>query len=141
MSKSKRTGECATTGLKDAALRLLSDAVARTDRNSAWNEVFALVLLFIGTLLFVALISYTPKDIPSWIWFSRVSPANHPAQNFIGPVGAVVAGICYETIRVFASLLLAAVRVGFGVARFFQPRLRAVPRSPLIKQFRYAETE
>jgi len=109
--------------------------VARTDRNSAWNEVFALVLLFIGTLLFFALISYTPKDIPSWIWFSRVSPANHPAQNFIGPVGAVVAGICYQTIGVFASLLLAAVLLGFGVAKLFHPRLRAVPRIPWIVLF------
>ncbi|PYI48999.1 MAG: DNA translocase FtsK [Verrucomicrobia bacterium] len=121
--------------MKDAAVGLLSDAVARTDRNSAWNEVFALVLLFIGTLLFFALISYTPKDIPSWIWFSRVSPANHPAQNFIGPVGAVVAGICYQTIGVFASLLLAAVLLGFGVAKLFHPRLRAVPRIPWIVLF------
>ena len=109
--------------------------MARTDRHSAWNEVFALVLLFIGTLLFFALISYTPKDIPSWIWFSRVSPANHPAQNFIGPVGAVVAGICYQTIGVFASLLLAAVLLGFGVAKLFHPRLRAVPRIPWIVLF------
>ena len=109
--------------------------MARTDRNSAWNEVFALVLLFIGTLLFFALISYTPKDIPSWIWFSRVSPANHPAQNFIGPVGAVVAGICYQTIGVFASLLLAAVLLGFGVAKLFHPRLRATPRIPWIVLF------
>ena len=109
--------------------------MARTDRNSVWNEVFALVLLFIGTLLFFALISYTPKDIPSWIWFSHVSPANHPAQNFIGPVGAVVAGICYQTIGVFASLLLAAVLLGFGVAKLFHPRLRAVPRIPWIVLF------
>ncbi|HEY4257276.1 MAG TPA: DNA translocase FtsK [Candidatus Udaeobacter sp.] len=116
-------------------MRLLSDAVARTDRNSAWNEVFALVLLFIGTLLFLALISYTPKDIPSWIWFSRVSPANHPAQNFIGPVGAVVAGICYQSIGVFASLLLAAVLLGFGVAKLFHPRLRVAPRIPWIVLF------
>jgi S-DNA-T family DNA segregation ATPase FtsK/SpoIIIE len=121
--------------LKDAAAGLLSDAVARTDRNSAWNEVFALVLLFIGTLLFFALISYTPKDIPSWIWFSHVSPANHPAQNFIGPVGAIVAGICYQTIGVFASLLLAAVLLGFGVAKLFHPRLRVTPRIPWIVLF------
>ena len=66
-------------------MALLSHAVGRTERLSAWNEVFALVLLFAGTLLFFALISYTPKDIPSWFWFSHVSPANHPAQNFIGP--------------------------------------------------------
>jgi S-DNA-T family DNA segregation ATPase FtsK/SpoIIIE len=109
--------------------------VARTDRNSAWNEVFALVLLFVGTLLFFALISYTPKDIPSWIWFSHVSPANHPAQNFIGPVGAIVAGICYQTIGVFASLLLAAVLLGFGVAKLFHPRLRMTPRIPWIVLF------
>jgi DNA segregation ATPase FtsK/SpoIIIE, S-DNA-T family len=121
--------------LKDGAAGLLSDAVARTDRNSAWNEVFALVLLFAGTLLFFALISYTPKDIPSWIWFSHVSPANHPAQNFIGPVGAIVAGICYQTIGVFASLLLAAVLLGFGVAKLFHPALRVTPRIPWIVLF------
>jgi S-DNA-T family DNA segregation ATPase FtsK/SpoIIIE len=116
-------------------LELLSNAVARTDRNNAWNEVFALVLLFVGTLLFFALISYTPKDIPSWIWFSHVSPANRPAQNFIGPVGAIVAGICYQTIGVFASLLLAAVLLGFGVAKLFHPRLRVTPRIPWIVLF------
>jgi S-DNA-T family DNA segregation ATPase FtsK/SpoIIIE len=121
--------------LKDAAAGLLSDAVARTDKQSAWSEVFALILLFVGTLLFFALISYTPKDVPSWIWFSHISPANHPAQNFIGPVGAIVAGICYQFIGVFASLLLAAVLLGFGAAKLFYPRLRVVPRIPWIVLF------
>ena len=116
-------------------MALLSHAVGRTERLSAWNEVFALVLLFAGTLLFFALISYTPKDIPSWLWFSHVSPANHPAQNFIGPVGAIVAGICYQLIGVFASLLLAAVLLGFGAAKLFYPRLRFVPRIPWIVLF------
>ena len=109
--------------------------MGRTERLSAWNEVFALVLLFAGTLLFFALISYTPKDIPSWFWFSHVSPANHPAQNFIGPVGAIVAGICYQLIGVFASLLLAAVLLGFGAAKLFYPRLRIVLRIPWIVLF------
>jgi DNA segregation ATPase FtsK/SpoIIIE, S-DNA-T family len=109
--------------------------VGRTERLSAWNEVFALVLLFAGTLLFFALISYTPKDIPSWLWFSHVSPANHPAQNFIGPLGAIVAGICYQLIGVFASLLLAAVLLGFGAAKLFYPRLRFAPRIPWIVLF------
>src|SRR5437867_4972788 len=116
-------------------MELLSNAVARTDRNNASNEVFALVLLFVGTLLFFALISYTPKDVPSWVWFSHISPSNHPAQNFIGPVGAIVAGICYQTIGVFASLLLAAVLLGFGVAKLFHPRLRVTPRIPWIVLF------
>ncbi|MGC2626888.1 MAG: DNA translocase FtsK 4TM domain-containing protein, partial [Candidatus Udaeobacter sp.] len=116
-------------------MALLSAAVGRTERLSAWNEVFALVLLFAGTLLFFALISYTPNDIPSWLWFSHVSPANHPAQNFIGPLGAIFAGICYQLIGVFASLLLAAVLLGFGAAKLFYPRLRFVPRIPWIVLF------
>jgi len=109
--------------------------VARTDKQSPWSEVFALILLFVGTLLFFALISYTPKDVPSWIWFSHISPSNHPAQNFIGPVGAIVAGICYQLIGVFASLLLAAVLLGFGAAKLFHPRLRMTPRIPWIVLF------
>jgi S-DNA-T family DNA segregation ATPase FtsK/SpoIIIE len=109
--------------------------VARTDKQSAWSEVFALILLFVGTLLFFALISYTPKDVPSWIWFSHISPSNHPAQNFIGPVGAIVAGICYQCIGVFASLLLAAVLLGFGAAKLFYPRLRVTPRIAWIVLF------
>jgi DNA segregation ATPase FtsK/SpoIIIE, S-DNA-T family len=120
--------------LKDADGGLLSDAVARTDRHSAWNEVFALVLLFSGTLLFFALISYTPKDVPSWIWFSNISPANHPAQNFIGPVGAIIAGICYQFIGA-AAYLLAAILLGFGAAKLFYPRLRVVPRLAWIGLF------
>src|SRR5437660_3056353 len=116
-------------------MELLSDAVARTDKPSAWSEVFALILLFVGTLLFFALISYTPKDVPSWVWFSHISPSNHPAQNFIGPVGAIVAGICYQCIGVFASLLLAAVLLGFGAAKLFHPRLRVTPRIPWIVLF------
>src|SRR6266480_4268106 len=116
-------------------MALLSHAVARTDKQSAWSEVFALVLLFTGTLLFFALISYTPKDVPSWIWFSHISPSNHPAQNFIGPVGAIVAGICYQLIGVFASLLVAAVLLGFGAAKLFHSRLHVVPRLPWIVLF------
>jgi len=108
--------------------------VARTDRHNAWNEVFALVLLFVGTLLFFALISFTPKDVPSWIWFSNISPANHPAQNFIGPVGAVVAGICYQLIGA-GAYLLAAILLGFGAAKLFYPGLRMTPRLAWIILF------
>jgi S-DNA-T family DNA segregation ATPase FtsK/SpoIIIE len=120
--------------LKEAPTGLLSDAVARTDRHSAWNEVFALVLLFVGTLLFFALISYTPKDVPSWIWFSSHSPANRPAQNFIGPVGAIIAGICYQLIGA-AAYLLAAILLGFGAAKLFHPSLRVTRRLLWIALF------
>jgi S-DNA-T family DNA segregation ATPase FtsK/SpoIIIE len=104
------------------------------EKNSAWNEVFALILLFVGTLLFLALISYTPKDVPSWVWFSNISPANHPAQNFIGPFGAIVAGICYQLIGA-AGYLSAAILLGFGAAKLFHPRLRVTRRITWIILF------
>src|SRR5438477_12155062 len=104
------------------------------EKNSVWNEVFALILLFVGTLLFLALSSYTPKDVPSWVWFSHISPANHPAQNFIGPIGAIVAGICYHLIGA-ASYLLAAILLGFGAAKLFYSGLRVTPRIPWIVLF------
>src|SRR5438067_2603363 len=104
------------------------------EKNSAWNEVFALILLFVGTLLFLALVSYTPKDVPSWVWFSHISPANHPAQNFIGPFGAIIAGICYQLVGA-AAYLLAATLLGFGVAKLFYPRLRVTRRITWIILF------
>ncbi len=108
--------------------------MARMEKNSAWNEVFALILLFVGTLLFLALVSYTPKDVPSWVWFSHISPANHPAQNFIGPFGAIIAGICYQLIGA-AAYLLAAILLGFGVVKLFHPRLRMTQRITWIILF------
>ena len=120
--------------MKRARAALLSSTVGRTVRNSAWNEVFALILLFVGTLLFLALISYTPKDVPSWVWFSRISPANHPAQNFIGPFGAIIAGICYYMFGA-ASYFLAAILLGFGAAKLFHSRLRVAARIPWIVLF------
>ena len=108
--------------------------MARTVRNSAWNEVFALILLGVGTLLFLALISYTPKDLPSWVWFSQVSSPNRPVQNFIGPFGAILAGFCYLMIGA-ASYLLAAVLLGFGAAKLFHANLRVTARLPWIILF------
>ena len=101
--------------------------MGRTVRKNAWNEVFALVLLGVGTLLFLALISYAPKDLPSWVPWSYLSPPNRPAQNFIGPFGAIIASICYFMIGA-ASYLLAAILLGFGAAKLFHSSLRVMPR-------------
>ena len=97
--------------------------MARSVKNNAWHEVFALILLGVGTLLFLALISYAPKDLPSWIPWSYLSPPNRPAQNFIGPFGAVLASLCYFLIG-GASYLLAVILLGFGGAKLFHPSLR-----------------
>jgi DNA segregation ATPase FtsK/SpoIIIE, S-DNA-T family len=108
--------------------------VARTVKSNAWNEVFALILLFVGTLLFLALVSYNPKDLPSWVPWSYLSPPNRPAQNFIGPFGAIVAGFCYLMMGA-ASYLLAATLLGFGAAKLFHPTLRTSRRIPWIILF------
>jgi DNA segregation ATPase FtsK/SpoIIIE, S-DNA-T family len=108
--------------------------VARPVKSNAWNEVFALILLGVGTLLFLALISYTPKDVPSWIWFSQVSSPNRPAQNFIGPFGAIIAGFSYMMLGA-ASYLLAVVLLGFGGAKLFHAKLRVAPRLGWIVLF------
>ncbi|HEY2103240.1 MAG TPA: DNA translocase FtsK [Chthoniobacterales bacterium] len=108
--------------------------MGRSAKNSAWNEVFALILLGVGTLLFLALISYNPRDLPAWWPLSYLSPPNRPAQNFIGPFGAIFASVFYLLIGA-ASYLLAAVLLGFGAAKLFYGRLRVMARLPWIVLF------
>jgi S-DNA-T family DNA segregation ATPase FtsK/SpoIIIE len=108
--------------------------VPRSVKNSAWNEVFAIILLGVGTLLFLALVSYNPKDLPAWVPWSYLSPPNRPAQNFIGPFGAIVAGFCYLMLGA-ASYLLAAILLGFGAAKLFHSSLHVTPRIPWIVLF------
>ena len=108
--------------------------MARSVKNNAWNEVFALVLIFTGTLLFLSLVSYNPKDLPGWVPWSYLSPANRPAQNFIGPFGAIVASVFYFLVGA-ASYLLAAVLLGFGAAKLFYSSLRVLRRLPWIILF------
>ena len=108
--------------------------MSRSTKNNAWNEVVAIILLGVGTLLFLALISYNPKDLPSWVPWSYLSPPNRPAQNFIGPFGAILAGFCYLTLGA-ASYLLAGVVLFFGAAKLFHTNSRLIERLPWIILF------
>ncbi len=108
--------------------------MAQSRKHNAWNEVMGLVLLGAGTVLFLALISYTPKDVPSWVWFSSVSPPNNPAQNFIGPTGAIIAGFMYLTLGA-ASYLVATILLGFGGAKLFLAGFRIIRRLPWAVAF------
>ncbi|MBV8143343.1 MAG: DNA translocase FtsK [Verrucomicrobia bacterium] len=108
--------------------------MSQSRKHNAWNEVVGLVLLGVGTVVFLALISYTPKDVPSWVWFSAISPPNNPAQNFIGPTGAVLAGFLYMTLG-SASYLVATVFLGFGGAKLFLPGFRILRRLPWVVVF------
>src|SRR3954453_20569290 len=115
-------------------MRSTMSAVARPAKNTAWNEVFALILLGVGTLLFLALISYNPQDVPAYFWFSKVSTRALPTQNFIGPAGAIIGGFCYFMVGA-ASYFLAVVLLGFGAAKLFHPQLRVAKRAGWIALF------
>ena len=72
------------------------------------HEVLSLVYLGIGTLLYLALISYSPSDVPSWFPLSSLASARGPVLNFVGRTGAIVACSSYA-FRGAASYLLAAL--------------------------------
>lgn len=91
--------------------------------SKAWSEVLGLILLGAGTLLFLALVSYTPADVPSWVpLISQQAGGTEATENFIGPVGAVVAGFSYFLLGA-AAYLFSVVLIGFGGAKFLSSGL------------------
>src|SRR2546430_10274149 len=113
------------------SISMSESPVSRSTKNSAWNEVVAIILLGVGTLLFLALISYNPKDLPSWVPWSYLSPPNKPAQNFIGPLGAILASFCYLTLGA-ASYFLAGMLLFFRGATIILTKMRLIARPPGI---------
>lgn len=75
-------------------------------------------LLWAGILLLLALVSYTPSDVPPVVPFvSHTSQPNEPAHNLLGVVGAIVAGFHYFLFG--AGSYLAAVGLCWlGLSRF-----------------------
>ncbi len=79
-----------------------------------WNEGIAIAMGGLGLLLFLALISYTPLDLPSWVPISMTAGGHHQATNFVGPVGAVIAGYLYFLFGA-ACYLIPGVIVWWGI--------------------------
>ena len=95
--------------------------------NPAVSEAIGVLLLGAGVLLLLALVSYDPADVPSWAFFSHVTPSNEKISNFIGIVGVLVAGILYFFLGA-ASYLLAVMLLGFGAGKMFFPKVRMADR-------------
>ncbi len=103
--------------------------------SKAWSEVLGLVLLSFGTLLFLALVSYSPSDVPSWVpLISKQAGSLEQTENFIGPVGAIVAGYSYLLLGA-ASYLMAVVFIGFGGAKFLVGHIKIRQRLWWIAAF------
>lgn len=80
----------------------------------------AVWMLGFGLLLFLALVSYTPKDVPDSLWYSTISSSEPKtaSSNFIGPVGAIFAGFTFFFFGA-ASYLIPTAMLWFGLGRFF----------------------
>ncbi|MEO7317589.1 MAG: DNA translocase FtsK 4TM domain-containing protein [Chthoniobacteraceae bacterium] len=98
------------------------------------HEALGLMLLALGTLLFLALISYHPRDVPTWFPLHAFEPANRHTLNFIGPVGAIIGCTFYSFLGV-GSYLVAAVLLGYGGAKLLQPELHLTRRSLWVVAF------
>ncbi len=75
----------------------------------AFHEGVAILLAGVCAMFALALISYSPADLPSWVPFSSQAGRSGAAHNFIGPVGAVVAGYAYFFLGAAAFLVPAVL--------------------------------
>ncbi len=93
------------------------------DRKPAIDEALGVLLLGLGVLLLLALVSYDPADVPSWAFFSSITPPNPRPGNFIGIAGVLGAGLLYFLFGA-AAYLIAVLFLGFGAAKLFFSRFR-----------------
>jgi S-DNA-T family DNA segregation ATPase FtsK/SpoIIIE len=82
----------------------------------AHTEIISIVLLGSGLLYLLALISFTPDDLPTWVPFGRLAEPNATVDNFVGRLGAVGAGFSYYILGA-ASYLIPACLIWFGGAK------------------------
>ena len=92
-----------------------------------FSDIKALGLVTMGSLLFLALYSYTPDDVPPSFSFASRAVPNDPVLNAIGPFGAILGG---ETIFLLgaAAFLVPACLIWLGLSRILMP-VRSVGRS------------
>ena len=62
-------------------------------------EIFGLVLLFLGLLLFVALLSYSPED-PNFIFTEKTE-----IKNFLGFKGSFISDLFFQSVGLTAYLI------------------------------------
>ena len=76
-----------------------------------------LLLFFGGVLLLLALCSFEPRDVSSWLPYAKYAHSSDIPLNFIGRVGADVAGLMYFLFGA-ASYFGAVALLGLGIAKF-----------------------
>jgi S-DNA-T family DNA segregation ATPase FtsK/SpoIIIE len=110
--------------------------MSRSSESRVVGEVIGLVLLGLGTLLFLALISYEPRQVPDRFPLSTTASGDgREATNFIGPAGAILACCSYFLLGA-ASYLVSVVMLGFGGAKLLlASRIKLAAKVPWIVAF------
>ena len=99
--------------LVTSANRVLLWIMARKNTSEparGFNDVIGIVLMVVAVLLLVAVLSFDRYDLDS-----VRTPANHPANNWIGPLGARMAGYAFLLFGISGYMLPVLVAfVGLG---------------------------
>ncbi len=106
----------------------------RSQRIAAWNQSVGLVLIGVAGAILLALVSYSPRDLPSWVPFSFIEPPSARPDNLLGRTGAVIAGTLFFVFGA-ASFLLGALILGVGAAKLIAPQSRLVLKLPWLAAF------
>ncbi len=85
-----------------------------------FSDIRALGLIALGALLFLALYTYTPDDVPARFSISTRSVPNDPVLNAIGPFGALTGGYIIFLFGA-AAFLLPACFIWLGMSRILMP--------------------
>jgi S-DNA-T family DNA segregation ATPase FtsK/SpoIIIE len=89
-------------------------------RKRSLDEVTGVLLFFGGILLLLALCSFEPRDVSPWLPYAKYAHSSEFPVNFIGRVGADIAGLFYFLFGA-ASYFAAMALVGVGIAKFTTP--------------------
>jgi DNA segregation ATPase FtsK/SpoIIIE, S-DNA-T family len=96
--------------------------------NKRLNELIGFLCITIAILMALSLLSYSPKD--NSLNVSAPPPPDHPARNWIGPVGAYLADALFSVFG-FAAFLLPAAAIVLGW-RWFRSRAIDSPVATLV---------
>lgn len=91
--------------------------MSQVRRRHSWNEVIGVLLVGGGLLLLLALLSFEPRDVPPWLFYAKYSSASPIPLNFVGRVGAIVAGLLFFLFG-GAAFFAAASLLGLGISKF-----------------------
>ncbi len=85
-------------------------------KESPWNDPIGIAMLVLAAMYLLALISYDPRDLPSWCHFSTADDSPGVRHNFIGVLGAIGAGYSLA-LAGWAIYLLPISVTWFGVCK------------------------